>query len=176
MILVVCTGNLHRSPVLEAVLREAGIGPVHSAGTHAPGGPAPGLLVKAAGEMGLDLGAHESRLVTREMLEEARLVLCMEREHVAELAVMHRPVFSRTMTLREAAGLFVAHPAPAGHTLEEWLAAALGGRTASMVLAGGTGLDTPDPIGGGLDEFRACVAEIRESALPVVGNLRRLLS
>ena len=174
MILVVCTGNLHRSPMLEALIAAEGLGPVSSAGLHSPGGGAPPLMARAAADAGFDLSRHESRQLTPQMLADARLVLCMERDHVAEIALMHRPAFARTLTLREAQQLFVAHRPATDHTIEEWLAVAIGARKASDVLSAPRTWDTPDPIGGGLDDFRACVADIIDTAQPVLAGLRRL--
>lgn len=174
MILTVCTGNLHRSPLLAAIIAAEGLGPVSSAGLHAAGGGAPPVMVRAAAEVGFDLSQHESRQLTPAMLQEARMVLCMERDHIAEIAVMHRPAFARTLTLREAQQLFVAHRPTTDHTIEEWLAVAVGTRKASDVLSAPRSWDTPDPIGGGPEDFRSCVADIVASSQPVLAGLRRL--
>lgn len=89
-ILVVCVGNICRSPMAEALLRErlgndernqAAI-TVESAGLGAmvdwpPAEYAEELLA----ERGLDIAAHRARQLTPEMLHEADLVLVMETEH-----------------------------------------------------------------------------------------------
>ncbi len=88
-VLFVCSGNTCRSPLAQAALAQA-LGPeasrvsVASAGTNArEGDPASDESIAVAARDGLDLGAHRSRRVTREMLEEADLVLVMERTHAA---------------------------------------------------------------------------------------------
>lgn len=174
MILVVCTGNLHRSPLLEVILRMNGVADVRSAGTRAVGGPVPPLMLRAADEEGIDLSRHESTQVTREMLEAARFVIAMERAHVMELSVMHEPAFRRTMTLREAAVAVADHPRSTNESLEEWLSAVLSDRKVADVLRAPALRDTPDPIGGNLGRFRECVADIRDTAGPLVEFLTAL--
>ncbi len=85
-ILVVCTGNLCRSPfaraLLEKRLAELGLVDIEvaSAGIGAPEGrPCPQVVLEAANEWGLDLGAHRARQVGHADVELADLVLTMDR-------------------------------------------------------------------------------------------------
>ncbi|HSM58215.1 MAG TPA: hypothetical protein VK879_18825 [Candidatus Sulfomarinibacteraceae bacterium] len=91
-ILFVCTANICRSPVAEGLLQrhfeEQGMDAwtVASAGTWATqerGASRNSILVLA--DRGIDIGSHQSRMVNREMLEEADLVLCMESGHAEAL-------------------------------------------------------------------------------------------
>lgn len=92
-ILLVCTGNTCRSPMAEVMLRQAlaergadGV-TVSSAGTGAwDGAPVSegGYLV--ALEHDLDLSAHRARLLTRDSVQEADLILTMSRSHRARVA------------------------------------------------------------------------------------------
>ena len=91
-ILLVCTGNTCRSPLAEALLRtklaERGVGGVEvgSAGTGAwDGAPASEGAYLVALEHGLDLSAHRARLLTRELVATADLVLTMARHHRARV-------------------------------------------------------------------------------------------
>jgi protein-tyrosine phosphatase len=83
-IIVLCHGNVCRSPYLEAALRrELAARPgnathVDSAGFVGPHRQSPELACACAADRGLDLGPHRSRLVTREMLDAADLVLVMD--------------------------------------------------------------------------------------------------
>jgi protein-tyrosine-phosphatase len=85
-ILLICTANQIRSPLAEAILRkllaDRGLSEAYSvasAGTWAMDNEPP--LTKAilvGQEYGVDISGHRSRMVNREMLENADLVLTME--------------------------------------------------------------------------------------------------
>jgi protein-tyrosine phosphatase len=84
-ILVLCTGNICRSPIAEAVLRarhaRAGV-TVASAGTSAlVGHPADPLAIDVARKFGHDLGKHRGQQAVTPLLKSADLVLVMTREH-----------------------------------------------------------------------------------------------
>lgn len=100
-ILVVCTGNICRSPMAEGLLRQRILRRsgkptvrVHSAGTHGlDGEPAAPLAVQAADEMGIDISAHRARSLDREMARRADLILVME--------PFHREIITRALSPRE---------------------------------------------------------------------------
>jgi protein-tyrosine-phosphatase len=92
-ILLVCTGNTCRSPIAEGLLREAlaarGIDQVTvaSAGTGAwEGAPVSEGAYLVGLEHGLDLSEHCARLLTRDLVREADLVLTMSGHHLARVA------------------------------------------------------------------------------------------
>ena len=90
-VLLVCTGNICRSPLAEALLvrtlKERGIEVgVTSAGTGAwDGAPASEGAYLVGLERGLDLSGHRARLLTRELVEQADLILTMARHHRARV-------------------------------------------------------------------------------------------
>lgn len=84
-ILVVCTGNICRSPMAEGLLRQMlpnrrGMNvDVRSAGTHGlDDQPAASFAIQAAAEMGVDISGHRACSLDREMVSEADLILVME--------------------------------------------------------------------------------------------------
>jgi protein-tyrosine phosphatase len=78
-ILVVCHGNICRSPYLEAVLRRALPGlQVSSAGLIGPGRPVPAHGRNVASRSGLDLTSHRSRVLNADMLSRADMVIVMD--------------------------------------------------------------------------------------------------
>lgn len=90
-ILVVCAGNICRSPVAEAMLRQALPGrQLSSAGLGALVGHGVEPTARALAEAdGLDVANHQARQLTAEMLGDADLVLVMspgQRRAVGELA------------------------------------------------------------------------------------------
>jgi protein-tyrosine-phosphatase len=91
-ILIVCTANICRSPVAEALLRDRLVAmemsdwDVGSAGTWAyPGQSAAEHSTYLLSKQGLDISGHSSRIVAESLLSNVDLVLCMETGHVEAL-------------------------------------------------------------------------------------------
>ncbi|MFL5291593.1 MAG: low molecular weight protein-tyrosine-phosphatase [Myxococcales bacterium] len=85
-VLMVCTGNICRSPMAQVLLADAlkkrGIDvAVESAGLGAlVGHPADPIAVKLMQARGLDLSGHRGRQLTREIIRSFPLILVMEKE------------------------------------------------------------------------------------------------
>lgn len=93
-ILVVCTANICRSPVVAALLKDRlakrGLSDwkISSAGTWAHiKRSAARNSIRVMDEYGLDIHDHKSRLIDEPHLHEADLILCMESGHVEALKV-----------------------------------------------------------------------------------------
>lgn len=86
-ILMVCVGNICRSPMAEFLLAHRMPGmEVHSAGLAAMvGEPADPTAQELMRERGIDMSAHCARQLTPEMVREHDLVLTMENDHVMAL-------------------------------------------------------------------------------------------
>jgi protein-tyrosine phosphatase len=88
-VVFVCTGNICRSPLAEAIARQLerrhGDGvDFSSAGTHAvDGSAATPQAVTAAAELGLALRWHRARRLTDELVESADLLVALDDEHLA---------------------------------------------------------------------------------------------
>ncbi|MDI6789296.1 MAG: low molecular weight protein arginine phosphatase [Thermodesulfobacteriota bacterium] len=86
-VLFVCTGNICRSPMAEAILKkmvpaEADIH-VFSAGSHArEGNLATENSISVSREAGIDLRSHRARKLTTDMAGEADMILAMEPLHI----------------------------------------------------------------------------------------------
>ncbi|MGH7561295.1 MAG: low molecular weight protein arginine phosphatase [Gemmatimonadales bacterium] len=91
-VLIVCTGNTCRSPMAAALLERTleqedikGV-EVDSAGIGAwEGAPASEGAYLVLLEDGLDLSAHRARLLTRELVERADVILTMSRSHLGRV-------------------------------------------------------------------------------------------
>jgi len=100
-ILVLCVGNICRSPVAEALLRAALPGKiVSSAGLGAlVGHQADATAAELARQSGLDLSEHRARQVTGDMLRQADLILVMSQGQRAQVRAIEPTVAGKTMLL-----------------------------------------------------------------------------
>ncbi|MDW8068079.1 MAG: low molecular weight protein arginine phosphatase [Anaerolineae bacterium] len=131
-VLLVCTGNLCRSPMAAAFLRrqldENGSRQgwrVQSAGIWAEEGqPASSGAVAAMAEWGIDLSGHRSRRLTRPMVEEADLILGMTPQHVEAMRLAFPEHAPRIHLLAAMAGETHGIADPYGHPLVAYRAIA----------------------------------------------------
>jgi protein-tyrosine phosphatase len=164
-VLVICTGNLCRSPLaaalLERELERAGIeAAVNSAGTAAPLLATPDKrLLRVASELGLHLGEHRSAMLDRATLEESDLALVMTAEHRRAIDAISPAAASRTVLLRVAAWkaqLMRGREVP----FEQWVDRLSADVPAAERPKVDLTNDIPDPIGGPLREYRAMAEEV----------------
>jgi protein-tyrosine phosphatase len=190
-ILVVCTGNICRSPMAERFLRHAledrrieGV-TVESAGISGlDGHPAMPESVAALGERGIDLSEHLARRVDRRMIESADLILAMTSEHREAVEDLVPRAADRTFTLKELVHLLdragLTHEptqrqageanGPSGRRL----AAALASARALRDAGGAADLadeDVPDPLGLGTRAFESVAWELETLVERMVDRL-----
>ncbi|MCB9741881.1 MAG: low molecular weight phosphotyrosine protein phosphatase [Alphaproteobacteria bacterium] len=90
-LLMVCTGNICRSPMAEGLARHyaaqrgRALEVASASVLGLDGQPAHKLAVKVMKELGIDISAHRAQPVTPELVEEADYILVMELAHAAEL-------------------------------------------------------------------------------------------
>ena len=140
-VLVVCLGNICRSPLAEAALREelaaAGLGDrvtVDSAGTgdwNVGKSPDPRMVTAATGT-GLALGGAARQIAAAD-LADSDLILVMDRQNLADVLAL-----APDDDTRAKVQLFLDYA--------------------------GTGGEVPDPYYGGDDGFTAVVAMVRDAA------------
>jgi protein-tyrosine-phosphatase len=135
---------------MAAALLSARLGgcPVVSAGTAArEGDPAAAMAAQVMAERGLDLSAHRARLISREMVAEADLVLTMTRSQRQTVIDLAPGAADRVFTLVEYA-------------------------TCPTCLPGSEELDIPDPLGMGLDVYRSTADHLERLLERVADRLK----
>lgn len=105
-LLVVCTGNICRSPVAAALLRarlpslaieSAGLGALVGQGIEP-------TARELAEKQGLDVGSHRARQVTQEMIQWADLVLVMSEKQRLAIAEIHPASMGKVFLLGQWSG------------------------------------------------------------------------
>src|SRR5690242_2356396 len=105
-ILFVCTGNVCRSPMAEGLFRHAVKGRgdfrAFSAGVGAiEGQPPSGYAVQALQELGVDISAHRSRMLTADAVNQADYIFGMTHGHVDAINLLYPQATEKTFLLRE---------------------------------------------------------------------------
>ncbi|MEZ5143956.1 MAG: hypothetical protein R2726_15770 [Acidimicrobiales bacterium] len=165
-ILVVCTGNVCRSPMAEAMLRARlaarGVAAsVSSAGTATEDRPASDEVLELLAPRGLDGSGHRSRLIEPVLLGDADLVLAMARLHVRDATLVDPSVFGRTFTLKELVRRGTATgPRGADERLASWLARVGDDRLPTALLGDSPADDLADPVGRRFAVFKKLAAEL----------------
>lgn len=131
-VLFVCTANQCRSPMAETIFRELlrkkgmlGEWSIASAGVGALE-PRPATLFtqSALRERGIEIGAHWSRPVTKELLQGYNLVLTMEREQQAALQSTFPEMADRVCMLASMVDGDFDIDDPVGRPIEQYRALA----------------------------------------------------
>lgn len=152
LIVTVCTANICRSPMAEALLRHALAAEpeplrscrVVSAGVAARGGEkvSPNS-VDALAKVGLRISDHRSQLLTPQLAANADIILCMTESHRAVIGLSLDPVPKNVYLWRE-------------------------------FMPKGSSREIGDPFGGPIAEYEACRDELVEAIPAILDHLRSL--
>jgi glycine hydroxymethyltransferase len=137
-VLFVCTGNVCRSPMAEGIFRQSvrsrGDYRVVSAGLGAMEGQPPSpYAVQAVKELGIDISALRSRMLTAELVQQADYIFGMTHSHLDTVAMLYPQAAEKSFLLRE---------------FDETL--------------GSFEKDISDPIGGSYDVYLNCRDQIEQ--------------
>jgi protein-tyrosine phosphatase len=185
-VLVVCTGNICRSPAGERLLRHAlpaAAIEVSSAGTHGVvGHPIEPSMARLLTADGVDASGFVARRLTERLVRGADLVLTMQTGHRSAVVQTHPQALGRTFTLREFAHLLDeghrAQPAAYLQDLGTDPAARLRALVGLAADSRTRRLSTPcpepdidDPYQRGDEAYRRAYAAIRAAVDGIVGHL-----
>src|SRR5207247_5432103 len=104
--LLVCTGNVCRSPMADGFFRRAVQGRgdfrVLSAGLGAAEGQPPSpYAVQAVKELGIDISGQRSRMLTPELVQQADFIFGMTHSHIDTVMLLYPQAAEKTFLLRE---------------------------------------------------------------------------
>jgi protein-tyrosine phosphatase len=176
-VLLVCTGNICRSPMAAGLLEERGRmlpAPlrVRSAGIAAARGQPPTSEAAAAiAELGADILSHRSAQLGPEAAQ-ADLVLAMAAGHREEIRRRAPQASARTFTLKELAGLLRKLPLPDQPPSRKAALARIA--EADRLRAAGPPegeTDVSDPLGLSLEAYRAAAWEIDAAVHEIMRGL-----
>jgi len=127
-ILIVCTANICRSPVGEALLRDhlqkQNLGAewtVRSAGTWAQVKRGPSRYsIQVAADRGLDITNHQAEMIEAHHMKNADLVLCMESGHAEALRAEFPLYAHKIFLMTEMVGKQYSISDPYGQPLESY--------------------------------------------------------
>lgn len=180
-ILAICTGNICRSPAMEAMLA-AELGDdqafaVESAGTEAmTGWPAEPAMARLLHARGLELGRHRARQVDPDLIRRNDLVLTATYAHREWIAASTPAAARRTFTLAEFAEIVADAPADLSRReLVAWAAEHRPPRPigrARSTRRGGAPGDIIDPYGRSDAVFAQSIAQLEPLTEAVAAALR----
>lgn len=176
-IVIVCTGNICRSPVGEAAFASYLPDRFHisSAGTHALVGrhATPEAVQFVQRENGVALN-HTAQQLTSKLVEDADMIVAMTLEHRAWIAREAPRAVRRAFTLKELDALLRSlSPSQGFASLRELALAA--SRLRPRLAAVDVELDIADPYGGPPEGYETSFSEVLHYSRRATSTIRRCL-
>jgi protein-tyrosine phosphatase len=180
-ILVVCTGNICRSPLAEQLLSARLLGSatpfvVTSAGTMAQdGAPMDDLAAEQSRLHGGVPDGHEATYLTEKLAESADLVLTASREHRSAVVRLSPRATRRTFTLRQFARLADSlglEELESAEDTSDVVRLVAGQRGMIPPATDGTGRRRPRRPGRSLDVHERAAADVDDAVSSIVAALR----
>ncbi|MFC4243680.1 hypothetical protein ACFOYW_09870 [Gryllotalpicola reticulitermitis] len=173
-LLFLCTGNRCRSP-FAAALMEQRLGDhdviVRSAGL-LPGGEAtPAEGIRVGSEYRIDLTPHVSRHFTRELADDADLVLTMTNSEAREVVTSHPDSWPRVFTVKSFVRWLGGQDVPAAGVSRSWLEQAGAPRTPHELLGAHADDEVEDPFGRSARTWRRVATELSDAVDRVVAAM-----
>jgi protein-tyrosine phosphatase len=175
-ILFICTANICRSPMAEALMAKriaelGAVAGVASAGLLPGGLKSPPEVIGLMEQIGADLSSRRSRQVGTDDLDGSDLVLTMEYQQLREVAIMTPTTWAKTFTAKE----LVRRSASVGgksedEPVETWIARVHAGREPADSFVEGRLDEVADPYGGTPAEYAAVALEL-ESLVAQIADL-----
>lgn len=169
----ICTGNLCRSPMAEAMMRRAleerGCTSVEvsSAGTWAyNGSPATREAIATVAAIGADLSRHGSRPIEMDELRAADVIVAMTSVHVRELRSLAPDVIDRIVLMKELREIKPLPVGPDASTAERLRALLRGDRPPRR-----RSLDVDDPMGLPVSAYERSARELKEGIEILVNTI-----
>ena len=156
--------------LLRARLAARGIAAnVSSAGLSFDDHPATAESVAALRSRGVDIDTHRSRILDAQIVDDADLIITMERMHAREVMVLDPEAAKRTFTLKELVRRAISiGPRGAGESLDAWLERAAAGRRTADLMGNSSEDDVADPYRRSDAVYEHCAAEIDELTTTLV--------
>jgi protein-tyrosine phosphatase len=158
-IMMLCTGNLCRSPMAATLLarRLAVLGvavPVRSAGMLGCGNQPFPEVVSVMASYGIEIASHRSRIASADDLAGASLVLAMARDNLRYAVTTEPGAWPRAFTLKEIVrrGGQIGPRRP-GEPFAGWVSRVHAGRERTSLLGDSAVDDVADPAGGSLRAY-----------------------
>jgi protein-tyrosine phosphatase len=177
-VLFVCTANICRSPMAEALFREQlrlsevnGVA-TSSAGFLKSGNAASEGAQRAVKQYGVSLRSHLSTQLNDDLLVDQRLIVTMTAQHAIDVVGVVPFMWDRVFVLRDLTRrIALGRPELPGTPIKQRMATWQVGRKAADFAKLGTDFDVADPYGGPDEQYQATIELLNREVASLVGGM-----